>query len=69
MQRSYDPFLTRTARRLLLAVACLTFAFLYLPILVLALFSLSDSALLVFPIESFGLTWYRELFADEDLWR
>ena len=69
MQRSYDPLLTRTARRLLLAVACLTFVFLYLPILVLALFSLSESALLVFPIESFGLTWYRDLFADEDLWR
>lgn len=69
MQRRHDPLLTRTASRALVTVALLTFAFLYLPILVLALFSLSDSALLIFPIESFGLTWYRALFADADLWR
>ncbi|WP_051631146.1 ABC transporter permease [Afifella pfennigii] len=69
MQARYDPLLTRTARRALLGAAIAIFAFLYLPIAVLVVFSFSPSPLLVFPIEGLGLTWYRELFSDRDLWR
>jgi spermidine/putrescine transport system permease protein len=68
MRNSYDPLITRGGRRTLTVVTWLTFAFLYLPILVLVLFSFSDSSLLVFPIETFSLRWYRDLFSDSDLW-
>ncbi len=69
MRHTYDPLIPSAGRRVLSLATVLAFAFLYLPILVLALFSFSDSSLLVFPIESFSLRWYHELFADADLWR
>ena len=41
--------------------------FLYLPILVLVLFSLNDSLTLVFPLRGFTLRWYGELFDSPEL--
>jgi spermidine/putrescine transport system permease protein len=49
--------------------AGLAYGFLYLPVVVLVVFSFSDSKLLVFPIETFSLRWYGVLFADQDLQR
>lgn len=40
--------------------------FLYLPIVVLAIFSFNDSALMAFPLSGFTLQWYRELAANDD---
>jgi spermidine/putrescine transport system permease protein len=43
--------------------------FLYLPILVLVLFSFNDSLTLVFPLKGFTLRWYGELFDSPELLR
>ncbi|WP_397543766.1 ABC transporter permease subunit [Roseovarius salis] len=42
--------------------------FFYTPIATLVLFSFSESRFLSFPIESFSLRWYGELFANNDFW-
>jgi spermidine/putrescine transport system permease protein len=42
-------------------------AFLYGPVLLLPLFSLSDSTEIAFPIRGFTLRWYRELVQDHQL--
>ncbi len=47
--------------------AILTYGFLYFPIVVLVIFSFSDSKLLVFPIDTFSFKWYGVLFSDSDL--
>jgi spermidine/putrescine transport system permease protein len=65
----YQPLVTTGWRRALRGVALLAFGFLYLPVVMLVLFSFSDSRLLVFPIESFSFRWYGVLFADHDLQR
>lgn len=54
-------------RRWFSIFALLAYSFLYLPVVVLILFSFSDSKLLVFPIEGFSLRWYGVLFSDTDL--
>ena len=41
--------------------------FLYGPVLLLPLFSLSDGTTIAFPIRGFTLRWYRDLTADEQL--
>jgi len=40
---------------------------LYLPIVLLILFSFNDSPLLIFPLKGFTLRWYRELFRASEL--
>lgn len=40
---------------------------LYLPILLLVLFSFNDSVLLTFPFKGFTLRWYGQLFRDAEL--
>ncbi len=40
--------------------------FLFLPILIIILFSFVDSSSLVFPIEGFSLRWYFEVFSDKE---
>jgi spermidine/putrescine transport system permease protein len=57
------------ARKILRGIVACTFGFLYLPVVMLVLFSFSDSRLLVFPIEEFSLRWYGTLVADEDIHR
>lgn len=49
-------------------LAFAVFAFLYLPLLVTALFSFNDGSAMVWPIEKFSTRWYHELFADATLW-
>jgi spermidine/putrescine transport system permease protein len=53
---------------LLAAYAWLVYAFLYLPIIVLVVYSFSGSGVGGFPPASWTFTWYRQLFADGALW-
>jgi spermidine/putrescine transport system permease protein len=54
------PFLT--------VYAWLVYAFLYLPIIVLVVYSFSSSGVGGFPPSGWTLDWYRQLFADGALW-
>jgi spermidine/putrescine transport system permease protein len=53
---------------LLAAYAWLVYAFLYLPIIVLVVYSFSGSGVGGFPPASWTFEWYRRLFADGALW-
>jgi spermidine/putrescine transport system permease protein len=44
-------------------------AFLYLPVVVLIIFSFNDSSSLTLPLSGFTWKWYQEVFANEDLLR
>ena len=54
-------------RPLVLALAMAVLGFLYLPILVMMLFSLNDSQYTGLPFNGFTLHWYGEVFADRKL--
>jgi spermidine/putrescine transport system permease protein len=54
--------------RLLGAYAFLVYAFLYLPIIVLVVYSFNGSGVGGFPPSGWTLDWYRQLFADAPLW-
>jgi spermidine/putrescine transport system permease protein len=58
------------ARRspLLAAYAALVFAFIYLPIVVLVVYSFNHDGVGGFPPRHFTLAWYRQLFADSAIW-
>jgi spermidine/putrescine transport system permease protein len=60
-------FLSRPAR-LLGTYAFLVYAFLYLPIIVLVVYSFNGSGVGGFPPKGWTLDWYRQLFADGPLW-
>ena len=47
--------------RIGLSVLIAAVGFLYLPLVVLTVFSFNDSALMAFPLSGFTLEWYREL--------
>lgn len=49
------------------AAAMLVYLFLYLPMLVLVVYSFSESKILTFPITGFSLKWYGELARDGEL--
>src|SRR5437773_12082154 len=51
----------RLPRLLLTLYGLLGFAFLYLPIAVLTVFSFNSSAVITFPLQHFTLSWDREL--------
>jgi len=53
---------------LLTAYAILVYAFLYLPIVVLVVYSFNGSGIGGFPPSSWTFEWYRQLFADAALW-
>jgi len=53
---------------LLTAYAILVYAFLYLPIVVLVVYSFNGSGIGGFPPSSWTFDWYRQLFADAALW-
>lgn len=58
-----------TRRAPLLAIyAGLVFAFLYLPIVVLVLYSFNRDGVGGFPPRQFTLNWYRELLSDGSIW-
>jgi spermidine/putrescine transport system permease protein len=50
------------------AHSLLVFAFLYLPILVLIVYSFNGESVAGFPPHGWTLRWYHELFADDALW-
>jgi spermidine/putrescine transport system permease protein len=52
----------------LTAYAILVYAFLYLPIIVLVVYSFNGSGVGGFPPSSWTFNWYRQLFADAALW-
>ena len=56
------------APRWLAAYALLVFAFLYLPIVVLVVYSFNGEGVGGFPPGNWTLGWYRELFGDEAIW-
>jgi spermidine/putrescine transport system permease protein len=62
---------TRSSTRrapLLTIYAALVFAFVYLPIVVLILYSFNREGVGGFPPRYFTLEWYRQLFADSPIW-
>ena len=64
-----DHRYSRLGERAIALLAMLTFVFLYLPIVVLAVFSFNDSRILVFPLSDLSFKWYGVLFSDRDLLR
>jgi spermidine/putrescine transport system permease protein len=58
-----------TRRAPLLAIyAALVFVFIYLPVVVLILYSFNRDGVGGFPPRHFTLDWYRQLFADGPIW-
>ncbi|MGB8473224.1 MAG: ABC transporter permease [Candidatus Acidiferrum sp.] len=53
---------------LLAVYAALVFAFIYLPIVVLIVYSFNRDGVGGFPPQHFTLDWYRQLFADGSIW-
>ena len=53
---------------LLLVYAALVFVFIYLPVIVLILYSFNRDGVGGFPPRHLTLAWYRQLFADAPLW-
>ncbi len=51
----------------LIIYATLYLAFLYLPVLLLPLFSFNDGTIVAFPIKGWTLEWYRQLGGQETL--
>lgn len=50
-----------------IAFAAIVYAFLYLPILVMAVFSFSEGSVQSLPIQGFSTKWYEELAGDEEM--
>src|SRR5438874_1654909 len=53
---------------LLLVYAALVFVFIYLPVIVLILYSFNRDGVGGFPPRHFTLAWYRQLFSDSAIW-
>ena len=53
---------------LMAAYALLVYAFLFAPIVVVVLMSFNSNRYSGFPLESFSLRWYADLFADITIW-
>jgi len=62
-RNSYD-----TSPRWLALYAVVVFAFLYLPIIMLVVYSLNGQGVGGFPPHDFTLNWYRLLFQDDAIW-
>jgi spermidine/putrescine transport system permease protein len=57
-----------TRAPLLAGYSTLVFAFLYLPIVVLVVYSFNGSGVGGFPPKAFTIHWYRQLFSDGSIW-
>jgi spermidine/putrescine transport system permease protein len=68
MTASAQSFIHSRRNPFLTAYACLVFAFIYLPIIVLIVYSFSGSGVGGFPPKNWTFDWYRQLFADAELW-
>ncbi len=62
--RRRRPWSRRVPRVVLTTFGLMGFAFLYLPIIVLIVFSFNSSAVITFPLQHFTMSWYRELRED-----
>lgn len=58
----------KSGPRWLIVYATLVFAFLYLPIVVLIVYSFNGQGVAGFPPRDFTLNWYRILFQDDAIW-
>lgn len=58
---------SRAISRALFAFAMLYLAFLYIPVLLLPLFSFNDNVYVAFPLKGFTFKWYRSLAANQPL--
>jgi spermidine/putrescine transport system permease protein len=67
MYSNHHAIISSRSRFWFRVFAIFTYGFLYLPVVVLVVFSFSESRLLVFPISEFSLRWYGVLAADRDL--
>lgn len=57
----------RLRRHLLFAYAVLIYGFIFLPVVVLVVFSFQDSRLPIMPFQGFTLRWYEEVLSDNRL--
>lgn len=55
--------------RPLFAYAVIYLAFLYMPVMLLPLFSFNDAIYVAFPLQEFTTRWYVQMFADESMHR
>jgi spermidine/putrescine transport system permease protein len=58
---------SRLVSRLLFSFAMLYLAFLYIPVLLLPLFSFNDSIYVAFPLKGFTFKWYQTMAANQPL--
>lgn len=68
MKRQMNAARTTHRAPILAAYSALVFAFIYLPILVLVVYSFNRDGVGGFPPRHFTLDWYRRLFADSSIW-
>jgi spermidine/putrescine transport system permease protein len=59
---------TSIAKAVLLVFSMCVYGFMYVPLLTMILMSFNDSKVQGIPIVGITLRWYRELFADHELW-
>lgn len=64
---SHSPLARLIGDGVFRAVIAAILAYLYLPIVVLIIFSFNDSSSLTLPLSGFTWRWYDKLFANEDL--
>jgi spermidine/putrescine transport system permease protein len=62
-----DVTMSRGGRRLLIVFFVLFLAFLYLPTVMLTIFSFNDSASVSFPLQGFTFGWYRDAFTNHQV--
>jgi spermidine/putrescine transport system permease protein len=61
--------MSRNGKRILTVVFVLFLIFLYLPTVMLAIFSFNDDNLIAFPLDGFTFGWYTAAFQNEELVR
>lgn len=66
MKKKEAPYIEKPNRPLAI-YAVLFLAFLYIPVLLLPLFSFNDSIYIAFPIKGWTLSWYQEMFTNEPM--
>ena len=59
----------RRGRSLLQGYALVVYGYVYLPILLMGLFSLNSSDLIAFPLTGFTLDWYVKIFHDARIFK
>jgi spermidine/putrescine transport system permease protein len=65
---NHTPISSSNRAPLLATFSLVVFAFLYLPIIVLILYSFNEGGVGGFPPKHFTFHWYQQLFADSAIW-